>query len=142
MTRREPPRLALALLERLVPDSACLAGDLAEEYHRRPSRWWLWWEVLAAIAAASKRPDEIRPLRLVDFQPEDAVERTRRIALRFASVNLTASPLQGTGGLAIAALALLMTLVLPAAWWLLLGSMLAGVVLGVAMIATHRSRRG
>jgi hypothetical protein len=143
MTTREPPRLALALLERLVPDSAFLAGDLIEEYQRRQSRCWLWWEVLAAIAIAwCKRPDEIRPLRLVDLQPADAVERTRRIGLRFEPVNVTASPLHGIGGLGIAALALLMTLVMPAAWWLLLGSMLAGVVLGVVMIATHRSRLG
>ena len=32
MTTREPPRLALVLLERLVPDGAFLAGDLTEEY--------------------------------------------------------------------------------------------------------------
>lgn len=143
MTTHEPPRLALALLERLVPDSAFLAGDLIEEYQHRQSRCWLWWEVLGAIAIAwCKRPDEIRPLRLVDLQPNDAVERTRRIGLRFEPVNVTASPLNGIGGLGIAALALLMTLVMPAAWWLFLGSMLAGVVLGVVMIATRRSRVG
>jgi hypothetical protein len=143
MTTREPPRFALALLERLVPDSAFLAGDLTEEYQRRQSRCWLWWEVLAAIAIARcQRPDEIRPLRLVDLQPADAVERTRRLGLRFGAVNVTASPLNGIGGLGIAALALVMTLVMPAAWWLLLGAMLAGVVLGVVMIATRRSRVG
>jgi hypothetical protein len=143
MTMRKPPRLALALLERLVPGGAFLAGDLTEEYQRRQSRSWLWWEVLAAIAIAwCKRPDEIRPLRLVDLQPDEAVERTRRIALRFEPINLTASPLHGIGGLGIAALALLMTRVMPAAWWLLVGSMPAGVVLGVVMIATHRSRVG
>jgi hypothetical protein len=143
MTTREPPRLALALLERLVPDSACLAGDLTEQYQRRQSRCWLWWEVLAAIAIAwCKRPDEIRPLRLVDLQPADAVERTRRMGLRFEPVNVAASPLHGIGGLGIAALALMMTLVMPAGWWLLLGSMLAGVVLAVVLIATHRNRIG
>jgi hypothetical protein len=114
MTTHEPPRLALALLERLVPDSAFLAGDLIEEYQHRQSRCWLWWEVLGAIAIAwCKRPDEIRPLRLVELQPNDAVERTRRIGLRFEPVNVTASPLNGIGGLGIAALALLMTLVMP-----------------------------
>jgi hypothetical protein len=141
MTTREPPRLALALLERLVPDSTFLAGDLTEEYQRRPSRCRLWWEVLGAIAIAwCPRPDEIRPLHLVDLQPGDALERTRRIGLRFDPVNLTASPLNGIGGLGIATLALVMTLVMPGAWWLLLGSMLAGIVLGVVLIAAHRSR--
>jgi hypothetical protein len=143
MTTRHPPRLALALLERLVPDSAYLAGDLTEEYQRRFSRCRLWWEVLAAIAIAwSNRPDEIRPLRLVDRQPDDAVERTRRIGRRFEPVNLTASPLYGIGGLGIAVLVLLMTLAMPAGWWLLLGSMLAGIVLGLVMVARHRSRIG
>ena len=143
MTTREPPRRALALLERLVPDGAFLAGDLTEEYQRRPSRGWLWWQVLGAIAIAwCQRPEEIRPLRLVDLQPGDAVERTRRIGLRFQPVNVAASPLNGIGGLGIATLALVMTRVTPAAWWLLLGSMLAGVVLGVVLIAAHRSRVG
>jgi hypothetical protein len=143
MTTRKPPRLAVALLECLVRDSVFLAGDLIEEYQRRQSRCWLWWEVLRAIAIAwCKGPDEIRPLRLVDLQPSDAVERTRRIDLRFEPVNVTASPVTGIGGLGISALALLLTLVMPAAWWLLLGSMLAGVVLGVVMIATHRSSVG
>ncbi len=143
MTTREPPRRALALLERLVPDSAFLAGDLTEEYQRRQSRCWLWWEVLGAIAIAwCHRLDDIRPLRLVDLQPADAVERTRRMGLRFEPVNLTASPLNGIGGLGIAALALLTTLVMPAAWWLLLGSLLGGVGLGVVMIAAHRGRIG
>ena len=64
------------------------------------------------------------------------------MGLHFEHVNLTASPLHGIGGLGIAALALLTTLVMPAAWCLLLGSALAGVLLGVAMIATHRSSVG
>ena len=44
MTTREPPRLALALLERFAPDGHFLAGDLIEEYRRRPSRWRVWRE--------------------------------------------------------------------------------------------------
>jgi hypothetical protein len=138
MTRRNPPRLALALLERLVPGSAFLAGDLIEEYGRRPSRWRVWREVLAAIAFAwTDRDGEIRPLRLVDLQPEDAIERTRRIG-RLEPINVTTSPVAGTGGLAIAVLALLMTLVMPAAWWLLAIAVIAGIALGVVMIAAHQ----
>lgn len=143
MTTRQPPRLALALLERLVPDSASMAGDLAEDYRRRPSRWRVWREVLAAIAIASRRrDDEIRPLRLVDLQPTDAVERTRRVALRLEPINLIASPLAGTGGLATAVLVLLMTFVMPAAWWLIAIGLFAGVGLGAVMIAVHRDSIG
>ena len=140
MRIRKPPRLALTLLERFVPDSAPVAGDLVEEFDRRQSRSWFWWQLLGVLAMASfKRPDVIRPLQLVDLQPSDAVERSRRMTLRFRPVNLTASPLHGIGGLGLVALALLVTLVVPGVWPVLLASSLAGVVLGIIMIARHRT---
>jgi hypothetical protein len=138
MTRRQPPRLALALLERLVPDNAPLAGDLVEEFERRQSSAWFWWQVLAAlVAAASDRPAEIRPLQLVDLQPLDALERTDRWRRQVRPVNLSASPLSGIGGLGLVVLACLVTVVVPGAWWALLASMLGGVVLGGLMIKIH-----
>lgn len=140
---RRPPRFALALLERLVPGGVCMAGDLIEEYEQRPSRWRIWREVLAAIVIARfDRTDDIRPLRLVDLQPSDAIERTRRIGRHVTSVNLAASPLDGVGGLGFAVLLLLMTLVRPAAWWLFVVAVFAGTVLGVVMIAVHRRSIG
>lgn len=93
---------------------------------------------LRAVTSWFTRSDEIRPLRLVDLQPTEAVERSRRMSLRFAPVNLTASPVYGVGGLGLLVLALLVTFIMPGAWWVLLASILAGVVLGIAMIATHR----
>ena len=141
MRKRHPPRLALALLERFTSGSEALAGDLVEEFDARPSTVWFWVQVLAAIAAAwSARGAEIRPLRLVDLQPADAAERTRRLGLRFPSVNLSASPVAGVGGLGVVILAFLVTRVMPAAWWLLLGSALAGCGLALVMIAV-RARR-
>lgn len=139
MTRRHPPRIALGLLERFAPDSTALAGDLLEEFARRPSRAWFWSQVLAAIwAARTSGSDDIRPLRLVDLQPADAAERTRRLRLRFQPVNLTASPVHGIGGLGLVALSFLITLVVPGAWWVLLAAMVAGVLLGLLLIAVHR----
>jgi hypothetical protein len=138
MTRRHPPRLALALLERLVSDSDPLAGDLIEEFARRRSRLWFWWQVLAAIASAwLEEPYEIRPLRLVDLQPADAVERSRRLNDRMRAVNLSASPLPGIGGIGLVILAFLVTIVAPAAWWALLASALAGVLVAVALVRKH-----
>ena len=84
--------------------------------------------------------DDIRPLRLVDRQPIDALERARRMSMRFKPVNLTASPIPGVGGLGLIVLVLLTTMTLPAIWWVALGSMLAGVALGFVMIAIGRSR--
>jgi hypothetical protein len=142
MTTRRPPRLALALLERLVPGSASLAGDLLEQYGQRPSRWRVWREVLAAIALAwLDRTGEIRPLRLVELQPVDAIERTRQIARRARSINLSASPLPGVGGLSLAILLPLMTFELPAAWGGLGASMIGGVLLGIGMIALRSTRQ-
>lgn len=141
MTRHEHPRVALAVLDLFVPDSSSLAGDLLEEYHRRRSRAWLWRQVLAAVAITWFRgTDEIRPLQLVDLQPVDAQERSRRMSLRFRPVNLTASPLQGIGGLGLVALSILLTVVVPAVWWALLASIVAGVVFGVALIARNRRK--
>jgi hypothetical protein len=84
--------------------------------------------------------DDIRPLRLVDAQPIDALERARRMSMRFKPVNLTASPIPGVGGLGLIVLVLLTTMTLPAIWWVALGSMLAGVALGFVMIAIGRSK--
>ncbi len=142
MTKSGPPWLALALLEWLVPDSSAIAGDLIERYEQRPSRRRVWREVVAAIVFAWGNPaDDIRPLRLVDLQPADAIERTRQFDRRDKPLNPTASPLAGIGGLTAAVLALLMTLVVPSAWWLFGASLLAGAVLGLFMIA-RRSRVG
>lgn len=141
MRTRHAPRLALALLERFVSESEALAGDLVEEFDARPSTVWFWMQVLAAIAAAwSTRGAEIRPLRLVDLQPADAVERARRLSLRFPSVNLSASPLADVGGLGLVILACLVTRVMPIAWWLLLGSALGGCGIAVVMIAVRGHR--
>ena len=138
MTRRDPPRLALALLERVVSDSDPLAGDLIEEFARRQSRLWFWWQVLTAVAGAwLEEPYEIRPLRLVDLQPADAVERSRRLHHRMRAVNLSASPLPGIGGLGLVILAFLVTMVAPAAWWALLASALFGVLMAVALVRKH-----
>lgn len=140
MKPSRPPRLALALLERLVPDSAPLAGDLVEEFERRQSRAWFWRQVLAASLTASfARSGEIRPLRLVDLQPADALERSRRWSLRFRPVNLGGSV--GVGGLGLAVLAVLVTLTVPGIWRLLLASTLAGVLVGIVLIARRAKGR-
>jgi hypothetical protein len=123
MTSSAIPRLALALLGRFVPDNEPLAGDLIEEFQREGSHTWLWCQVLAAIAThLLKRSPVIRPLRLVDVQPPDAVERSQQVDRRDRSVNLSASPVSGVGGLGLASLAMFVTCVVPHAWWALLAS--------------------
>lgn len=137
--RSRASRLALWLLGRFVPDSEPLAGDLVEELDGRRSRLWFWWQVGAAIAAAVlSRGVEIRPLRLVELQPADAAERSRRLRLRFPAANLAASPVAGVGGIGLVIFAGLVTIFAPVVWFLLLASAVAGVGLGIIIIA----RRG
>jgi hypothetical protein len=138
MTTR-PPRLAVALLTRFVPDEEPLTGDLIEEFAAGRSRAWFWRQTIAAVAlAVFRRSDEIRPLRLIDGSParvSSAATVTRRKV-----VNLTASPLAGIGGLSIVIMAALVTIVMPQAWWLVAAAMIAGIVFGIVLIAVRRSR--
>jgi uncharacterized protein (TIGR03435 family) len=134
-------RFAIALLERVVPDSEALAGDLSEQFEQRHSHVWLWTQVLAAVTTSLLNPvDDIRPLKLVDLQPVDAIDRSRRLTLQRMDVNLTASPLHGAGGLTVMVLAALVTQVASGLWWVLAASMVAGGVLGVLLIARQRHR--
>jgi len=136
MRSHRAPRLALWLLERFVPDSEALAGDLLEEFDRRRSAVWFWWQTLGAAGSAVLGGGaEIRPLRLVDLQPADALERSRHWTLRFPAVNLSGSPVAGVGGLGLVIFAGLATLFAPVVWWVLLSSALAGVAAGLVVIA-------
>jgi hypothetical protein len=133
-----PPRLALALLERWVPDHEALTGDLVEEFQVRRSRRWLWGQVVVALfVAARHRPQEIRPLRLVD-RPSRFADTDPRSRLR--PVNLTGSPLDGIGGLGLVLLVTLVSVLRPETWWIVLAAMASGVVLGLARIAISRHR--
>ena len=48
MTLHEPPPLAVAILDRFLPDNEPLTGDLLEAARTR-SRAWLWWQILLAV---------------------------------------------------------------------------------------------
>ena len=136
MTRR-PSRLALSLLQRHVPDSEPLAGDLVEQFDERPSQLWLWYQVLAAIAAARRRTSgEIRPLHLVDQQPLEAIERTREILRRRRDVSPTPNPLPA--GLGLVIVGGLVTALAPVVWWGLLLTFAGGLVLARLLIVVHR----
>jgi hypothetical protein len=123
---KQPPRLALALLARFVPDDGPLAGDLIEEFEIRRSHMWFWRQVLAAILTRWLAPsDELRTIVL---------PRT---------VNLSAAPAgSGVGGLGVVVLASLVTIVMPQAWWIVALGVAAGVLFGVVLIAINRTRLG
>lgn len=64
MKATDPPALATALLELLIPTrtSAGLIGDLIEEYRNSRSRAWYWQQTIIALAMAALR--EVRAHKL------------------------------------------------------------------------------
>jgi hypothetical protein len=145
MTSIAPPRLAVVLLRRHLSHNEPLVGDLLEEFDRRQSRLWLWWQVIAAIVVTTfRRPDEVRPLHLVDERSTPLLPRPSAALPGRVNVNggvvLTASPIRGVGGLGIAALLLVMTLIRPATWSFALLALGAGLLFGVARILYTRRR--
>lgn len=128
----QPPRRALALIERWVPDSEPLIGDLVEEFERRRSPLWLWRQALWAVAMARLQPTiEIRPLHLVDAQPLDAIARTQEWLRRPRDVSPT--PKSFPAGLGLIVLGGVVTAVAPTLWLALLSSIIAGVAFGVLL---------
>jgi hypothetical protein len=123
MSTPRTPRLAVALLERAGVDPV-LIGDIVEEHERRRSAFWLWRQVSGSLAlAAVGRGREPRP-------------HVRR------SVSLTGLPASiPIGGLGLAVLIALVTVVSPRSWLVLLAAAIGGAVLGVAMIVRHRERQ-
>jgi len=120
MKNVQPPRLAVALLNRFLPDNEPLVGDLLEEFAVRKSRVWLWRQVvLALLMDAFRNRVEVRPLKLVDRPPLEVKRPDIRPWTR--TVNLTGSPLPGVGGLSLVILVTLMTIVSPQLWCLVLG---------------------
>jgi hypothetical protein len=133
MSNDPTTRVAAYLLDRCLQDNEALAGDVLEEFASRRSRFWLWRQVLVAIGySVFRRRDPSRPLKLssgpLAFERIAGTDEGRRV------VNLTASPLKGAGGLSVAALALLMTGLVPGVWWVLLAAAATGVILGIATV--------
>jgi len=125
-----PPGLALKLIEHFVPDHEILAGDLMEEFDRRRSRPWFWWQAIAAVfVAQTTAAGQIRPLRLVQ-EPSAPPAEPRPGRRRVAPV----------GGVGLLAIVLLVGWAQPAAWWVVAVAVPAGAVLGAAMIVIQRHR--
>jgi hypothetical protein len=140
MTRSQPPRLALALLQRVVPDNEALIGDLIEEFEAGRSRAWFWRQTVVAIAhrqpGNGTRELHVVPSDHVPLTLPPAVDRSAGRLL--TSVNMSGIPVSGVGGLGMIATVLLITIVLPAAWWLAMIGLVGGVALGFVRVAMAR----
>ena len=139
MTLRRPPRLALLLLHRVVPEDDPLVGDLVEAFARGRSRLWFWRETWLAVAnRRSLRAAASGPLSLGDRPaPLDGVGGASAPP---RSVNLTASPLPGVGGLGLAALGVIVAVLRPHAWWIFVPAIAGGALLACVLSAVRRVR--
>jgi hypothetical protein len=133
-------RAAVGLVERFASDGPCLAGDLLEEHGRGRSVAWVWWQALGALVAVvwPSAPSEIRPLRLVEAQPDDAYARANVLLRRPAAIDLSANPAGHVGGLGITILAAISAVRAPFLLWFLLAAIICGAALGVMRIRRGR----
>ena len=133
-------RAAVGLVERFVPDGEALAGDLVEEHGRGRSAFWVWRQAFGAVAAMvwSSAPIEIRPLTLVEAQPDDAFARANVLLRRRVDIDMSANPAGHVGGLGITILAALAAVRAPFLLWFLLAAIVAGAGLGVVRIRRGR----
>ena len=140
MTSPRLPRLAEALVRRLAIDNEPLAGDLVEEFQRRKSRVWLWRQLIAAfVVHAVYAPHPPVGLNLTPTDPVVAEWlMCRRLGRdRQQHVSLTGTGIEGIGGLTMVMLGTIMSMVVPAIWWFVIGGIGAGVALGVFKLRTR-----
>jgi hypothetical protein len=141
MTAPKPPRLAEALLGRLALDNEPLAGDIIEEFRRRNSRFWLWRQLIAALVMQALYAPH--PPVALNLTPTDPVVAEWLMWRRLTEdkkkqVSLTGSGVEGIGGLTMVILGFMISTVIPAIWWFVVGGMGAGVLLGVLMLRSRR----
>lgn len=133
-------QLAVWVVARVAANGEALAGDLLEERGRGRSLAWVWWQVLGALVATvwPAPPLEIRPLTLVDAQPDDAFARSNALLRRRVDIDLAANPAGHVGGLGITILAALTAVKAPFMLWFLLAAIATGAVLGLLRIRRGR----
>jgi hypothetical protein len=133
-------RAAVRLVERVAPDGEALAGDLLEERAHGRSAVWVWWQALGALTAVvwPSSPLEIRPLKLVEAQPDEAFARANVLLRRRVDIDLSANPAGHVGGLGITILAALAAVRAPVLLWFLLAAIAAGAVFGAMRIRRGR----
>lgn len=139
MTGRHPSRLANVLLQRLALDNEPLAGDIIEEFGRRQSHIWLWRQLLVALATqALYAPHPPVSLNLTPIDPVVAAWLMEKHLEKNRKVSLTGTGIEGVGGLTMVVLGFIVSMVSPALWWLVVGGIAGGVVVGLALILLQR----
>jgi MFS family permease len=134
---RRGSALALWLLNHLAHRNEPLAGDLLEQFRVRRSVWWLWSQLLLAIALGSFRQSHTpAALNLNQLDPivlEWLVDR--KLAPRRVTMG---SPVEGVGGLGMMLIGFLLSTVVPDVWYFVMGGIICGVGLGLTLAYRRR----
>ena len=130
-------RPALWLLGRLADRNEPLAGDLIEQFRGGRSVLWLWGQLLFAMAMGSFRHPRV-PVAL-NLTPIDPVVAEWLMSRRLPPRRVTlSSPVEGVGGLGMMMMGILLSTVVPDVWWFVMGAIVCGLVLGMALAYTRR----
>ena len=133
-------RTALLLLRHLAHRNEPLAGDLLEEFGRGRSTVWLWGQIVLGLGLGQFRHRVPVSLNLTPVDPIVAEWlMDRALDRRAQRVNLSGTPVEGIGGLSLMILGFLMSTVVPAMWWFVVGGIAAGVALGFAIAYRRRN---
>jgi hypothetical protein len=138
MNRTHPSWLESALLRLVAADNEPLAGDLVEELRAGRSRRWFWGQLARGAIVAVLRRREAVPAGL-QLVAKPAVPMTRSLE-PLGPGTMTGLRVQGIGGLGMIAVVVLVTLAMPAAWWLAAMGCASGIALGVFWIVRRRRR--
>lgn len=140
MNRSQPSSLVLALLRFVESDNQALAGDLAEEWRAGRSRTWLWRQLIPAVFTTAWRKRTSEPiLRQVPAAAFDRSDRQFDL-MDPATMNLRGFRVRGVGGGGLLGIVMLITIVLPQAWFVVASGIVGGVLIGVAMIVRRHAR--
>jgi hypothetical protein len=138
--RSEPSWLARVVLTHLVRNEA-LTGDLLEAYRGSPSRPWLWRQILIALVVGMRHPRACaaaQPAGIFALDPHWQPSGSRYEPMPPVAINMSGIPVDGVGGLGLVAIAVLISFVMPAAWWLLVCGVIGGAVIGGYLVFSRR----
>ncbi len=135
--RRGMSALALWLLNHLAHRNEPLAGDLLEQFRVSRSVVWLWSQLLLAIALGSFR--ESHTPAALNLSQLDPVVLEWLVSSRLPPRRVTmGSPGQGVGGLGMMLIGFLLSTVVPDVWYFVMGGIVGGVGLGLALAYRRR----
>jgi hypothetical protein len=128
--------MAARLLRFVASEHEALAGDLSEELQSGRSTAWFWRQLLGAVVLTvwtKRRP--VPGIVAIALGTSEFERSTQAFGLLDpAPMQLKGRRLSGVGGAGLLGTILLITLVMPQAWFLVLFGFLGGVVVGVILV--------